>query len=386
MLKSLCSQTWTDINIYLMNREVKYCCKSDPIPFPQTLTVDWLMNNDRLNQRKKYMLEGKFHKDCMYCYDQEKEQGTSYRTLRHESELEPLILADPNKTFVKRIELSFDNICNQSCLYCGPMYSSKIAEEQNVAEKYKYFNEQELDIIVDWLSQLETNEDTLIKILGGEPTSSKNYFYFLDKLLASEARNKKITMFTVTNGNTADKIYNKFDDYFNDSPNWRWGFGLSNESQGKVSEILRYGLDYDRYLKSLEFYASNPKVHWVCIAMAVNRFSIKSMPDFFNDVDTILKKYDQEYNFAYNWVRYPLMMNPKYLPSSFKSYIEQTRQLAQQTTSKLHKQGFYYFLDEINKTIGTEESNMEELHSWIDIKNKEKNYSLDTNLLLEQIS
>ena len=77
MLKSLCSQTWTDINIYLMNREVKYCCKSDPIPFPQTLTVDWLMNNDRLNQRKKYMLEGKFHKDCMYCYDQEKEQGTS---------------------------------------------------------------------------------------------------------------------------------------------------------------------------------------------------------------------------------------------------------------------------------------------------------------------
>ena len=384
-MKSFCTQTWSDVNLYLFYRAVKYCCHSPEIYFPEKLTVDWLTENTRLSDRKQAMLQGEYHSDCSVCYNQEKEQGVSYRTVKNQPELQTKIVESPKNNYVKRIEISFDNICNQSCLYCNPTYSSKIAEEQGVENKYKYYNEDDLDVIIQWLESFPDNEPITIKFLGGEPTASKNLFYFLDRLIVSQAKNKNFYFHTLTNGNTNEKILKKFSQYFDTAPNWKWGFGLSNEAHGSVAENIRHGLDYKTFLNSLEFYASHPSVHWVSIATAVNIFSVKTMPKLFADIDAICLKYNRKYGYAPNWIDTPQQLNPKYLPAEFKEYIDKTRKLAQDTESQLHKESFLNFLDKLDKIIGTKQLDIVAIQKFLDNKNKEKSGTLDVKLLLEQL-
>lgn len=379
-----CSATWEDVNINLANRTVKYCCHSEAIDFPVDLTVDWLKNNKHIQERKQYMLNNQRHKHCSFCYKQEDTSGTSIRFLKNNKDIEPVIKNNPEQDYITKIEIAFDNICNQSCLYCNENYSSVIAEEKGIEQKFKSFYNEDIEVIVEWLSSVYTSVENpkTIRLLGGEPTASRNYFNFLSRLI-ERCSHKHFIIHTITNCNTTDKGLEKLNSYLSAETNWQWSFGISNESTGKLSENVRYGLDWNRFDKCVKFYANHPNVFFVTVVMTPNVFTIKDIANYFTYIDNIFKKSNKNYGYAYNWVYEPEILSPAYLPIDYKKYIQETKELAASTTSNLHKDSFLNYLSELEKLIGSKILNKEKLLHWLEIQNAFKKHRLDIALLMD---
>lgn len=386
-MKNFCSATWEEVNINLGSRFIKYCCHSSSIRLPEVLTVDWILNNLEIQGRKQAMLADQRHAHCQICYKQEDENGTSIRFLKNTIDTQHRIIKNPSGDYFKKIEISFDNICNQSCIYCDETHSSLIAEEKGLPIKFRKHTEEDIEVLANWISTIETSEDNpkILKFLGGEPTASKNYFSFIEKLIESSS-DKHFIVHTITNGNTSDKILNKIDQYIKSAKNWKWVFGISNEATGAIAENVRFKLDINQFDKALEFYANHDNVYFVTFSMSQNIFTIKDLPNYFKYVDDKFVKSKKNYGFAYNWVANPEVLHPKYLPNDFKRFIQETRNLVNNTTSNVDKPSLLNYLSQLEKIIGTEQIDMNRLISWLDIAKKQKNGTLNTELLLSQLT
>jgi organic radical activating enzyme len=379
-----CSATWEEINLNLANRFIKYCCHQTWMPLPENLTVDWILNNQTLNERKQFMLDNKKHSTCNYCWSNEEQTGTSMRLLKNDPVLEQVIRQNPKHNYVRKIEIGLDNICNQSCIYCNETYSSLIAEEKGIIQKFSKASEHDINVIVDWLGTIDTNkyQPLVIKFLGGEPTASKNYFNFLDRLI-EVCSEKYFNIFTVTNCNSTDKSLEKMQSYFDHKTNWKWSFGISNESTGSISENVRHNGDWNNFDKCLKFYAYNPQVFFITMTMSPNIFTIKDMPKYVQYVDNIFKKSKKNYGYTYNWVQFPTILNPANLPKEFKKYVIETKEIVNASTSNIHKPSFLNYLNQLEKLIGTKNLDNVELVKWLDGVNFYKG-DLNTKLLLSQ--
>ena len=381
-----CSATWEEVNLNLSHRFIKYCCHSTQIPFPETLTSDWIVSNTDITERKEFMLANKRHSQCTFCWSQEDISGSSIRLLKNNTELEKTIKDSPQKSYINKIEIALDNICNQSCIYCNEHYSSKIADEKGIIQKFSKSTTEDIDAVVDWIETLETNRDnpTTIRFLGGEPTISKNYYNFLDRLIKTCSK-KYLSIHTITNGNTPDKNLTKLKSYFDSDTKWQWSVGISNESTGSISKNIRHGVDLNQFEKNLKFYSNEDRIFFISIVMSPNIFTIKDMPNFFSYIDNILKDTNQHYGYAYNWVQDPSILNPARLPVEFKQYIQKTKELAKDTTSKLEKTSFLNYLDKLESIIGTSTLDRNKIIEWLNAVNKQKNNQLDIALLLKQL-
>jgi hypothetical protein len=105
MNKTLCSSAWTDINLDFANRTIRHCCKSLEVPFPETLTVDFFNNSERINQTRKDLLNGIQTPDCIRCWDDYKSTSTAYRDFKNEWGLYSKV---NNK--IEFIEIFLDNL------------------------------------------------------------------------------------------------------------------------------------------------------------------------------------------------------------------------------------------------------------------------------------
>lgn len=380
-----CSATWEEVNINLGARSVRYCCHSRPIQFPDVLTVDWIKNNLQIQERKQFMLDNKKHKQCSFCYDQEETSNTSMRFLRNKKSLEQAIKSNQDANYVSKIEISFDNICNQSCIYCDENSSSLIAEEKGIKQKFVSYNSDDLKVIVEWIENIETSPTKFItlKFLGGEPTMSRNYFKFLDHLV-SKCSDKHFLIHTITNCNTSEKGIQKIKSYLNKKNNWKWCFAISNESTYTLSENVRFKLNWENFDRCVKFYANEPNVFFVTAAMAQNIFTVKDLPNYFTYIDSIFTESKKDYGFVYNWVLSPTILSVAHLPSTFKKYITETRELVNASTSNLQKSSFLNYLNELEKLLGTKPLDEYQLKNWLDIQNTFKKNKLDVDLLLSQ--
>jgi len=379
-----CSATWEEINLNLGNRTICFCCHTPREPLPDHLTVDWILNHPTLRERKQYMIDNKKHPVCNFCWSNEEQTGTSIRLLKNDPVLEKKIRQNPKQHYVKKIEISLDNICNQSCIYCDEKFSSLIAEEKGILQKFSKATDQDLNVIADWLSTLDTdkNNPIVIKFLGGEPTASKIYFNFIDRLIKTCAE-KYFILHTITNCNSSDKSLKKMQSLFDQQTNWKWAFGLSNESTGAISENVRHRLDWKTFDKCLKFYAYNPRVFFVTMIMSQNIFTIKDMPTYVQYVDNIFKDSKKTYGYAYNWVQYPVILNPANLPDTFKKYVIQTQEIVNDTSSNIEKTSMLNYLKQLEAMIGTKSLDNSTLVKWLNNVNFYKG-DLNIELLLSQ--
>tara|TARA_R110000868_G_scaffold161850_3_gene392755 strand:+ start:10938 stop:12101 length:1164 start_codon:yes stop_codon:yes gene_type:complete len=379
-----CSATWEEVNLNLANRYIRYCCHAKPEALPEKLTLDWILSNQKLNERKQFMLDNKKHPVCEFCWKNEEQTGTSIRLLKNDSVLEQKIRQNPKQNYIKKVEIALDNICNQSCIYCNESFSSLIAEEKGIIQKFSKANKQDINVIADWLSVLDTDKDnpTVIKFVGGEPTASKMYFNLLDRLIKT-CSEKYFILHTITNCNSSDKSLKKMKSLIDQQTNWKWSFGISNESTGAISENVRHRLDWNTFDKCLKFYAYNPQVFFVTMVMSQNIFTIKDMPTYVQYVDNIFKDSKKTYGYAYNWVQHPAILNPANLPDKFKTYVIQTQEIVNATTSNIEKTSMLKYLKQLEYMIGTKSLDNSKLVKWLNDVNFYKG-DLNIELLLSQ--
>jgi len=386
---TFCSQAWSDIKFSLARRKLQHCCRATLQDFPEDLTVDFINNNSLINERRSYLLEGKRHKQCAICWLEEDTTGSSYRTINGKRLAKEEIESNPNKNFIDRIEIQFDNICDQSCIYCGPAFSSVIAKERGIPERKLNYGEKDLQTVIEWLELFYENDpsEKVIRITGGEPTASKSWYYFIDRLLESSVAENKMLIHTVTNANFKKSVQTRITDYMKKSKNWKWSWALSNESTGMLSENVRFGSSWEKWKENYEFFLGFTNMPFLMISPSPNIFTIKSMPEFFNYVikTSELLNPSLPLRINLNWVERPDHFNPAYLPVSHKQYNDESLEIIS-NSNVMHKEQCIAWLNQLKNKIGTKDLDIKILKGHLDKENHYKNNMLNIKLLLDQIN
>ena len=151
-----------------------------------------------------------------------------------------------------------------------------------------------------------------------------------------------------------DKVINAID-----NSNVEWAVSISNESMGATAELIRYGLDWERFRENLIRYIKHPKVTYITFAPTVNAFSLKTFADYIIWVHTTLSTHAPNKSFGWvgSHVTWPAALDIKYLPDSYKKYIVDARgqiNLDCRIEQFTNYDRFSKFLNEMENRIGSE--------------------------------
>lgn len=280
---SFCLAKWTQSTIHLHNGYTHSCHH----PTAHKVPVETLKNNPgalhntlhKIELRRE-MMEGKRPSECSYCW---KFEDTGQMSDRHfKSNMDwslpeyDKILAnpyDPNYA-PQYLEISFSNVCNFKCAYCGPQFSSKWVEEikqyggydktsdnYNNLEYLKQIDampipEREYNPYVDafweWWPNLYNNLK-VFRITGGEPLLSNNTFKILEFL--QQNPNPELELAVNTNLCVPEKLMDDFisrvQDLTENNKIKRFQLYASMDTSGIHAEYIRYGLCYDTWEKNI---------------------------------------------------------------------------------------------------------------------------------------
>ena len=185
-----CLAKWTQVTIHLSSGITHSChhVGAHKIPLDE-LAKDpgALHNTSEKKLRRKEMLAGKRPTECDYCWRIEDNTNEySDRILKSASswsqvDKDKIKKSTGDENFYPRaVEISFSNVCNFKCSYCGPPFSSKWAEEIKQQVKYSkmriydfwarnedFTTEQiarSLDIEAEYINNLKNDEKHNIRL------------------------------------------------------------------------------------------------------------------------------------------------------------------------------------------------------------------------------
>lgn len=273
-----CPIPWTGV-MYNHDGRIKNCIRSaEPIgnikdqPLQEILTQG--INLDTQNR----MLSDQPGQNCHTCYNLErgkKRFDIISDRIFYMRELKNLSF-DTYKAGnhdLRVVDVRWSNLCNFSCVYCYPSFSSKWASElnikiegpddQKIAEFKKY--------IFDHAAQLEH-----VYLAGGEPLLMKENLEFLD--LLSDV-NPNVNLRVNTNLSKVDtKIFDKICQF----KNVHWT--ISVEALGKEFEYIRYGGSWADFLENLSIVQKlDHKITFNMLWFLLNHRSIFDCIDFLLD-------------------------------------------------------------------------------------------------------
>jgi organic radical activating enzyme len=290
--------------------------------------VNVLFNTSELQQARTEMLNGGKPSECDYCWRIESNNGNSdrfYKSLEtwavqsHDTIIETKQVDNLYPTY---LEVDFSNVCNFSCLYCGPEFSSKWVETlkshgpTKVLENTKYeqwiqgwqdldrlaYKNKEVNPYVDafweWFPEAYKNLKTY-RITGGEPLLSKETFKSMDWFIDNP--NTELEFSINTNLCAPEKLWKDFVKRLKKitSGNYIKKFTLftSIDGWGKRAEYSRVGLDFELFKKRYEEIAALRTVRLV-IMCTFNIFSVTSIKDLFEWYVSMCQKYNPDKQLA----------------------------------------------------------------------------------------
>jgi MoaA/NifB/PqqE/SkfB family radical SAM enzyme len=200
--KSICVLPWTGFELE-PNGVVKNCVlSSEHLGNINDSSIVDILHGHRNLELKDQMLADKKPKNCQGCYLQEKNRSdlgsisSRLYYLREVGAKNKLDIYDDKNNFsLKHVDLRWTNSCNQACVYCGPLLSSKWAQELGVKVKSDQQARKEVkDFVFKNISELQN-----VYLAGGEPMLMKENMEFLTLL---RQKNPKCTVRINTNLST----------------------------------------------------------------------------------------------------------------------------------------------------------------------------------------
>ena len=274
--KSICTLPWTGFELE-PDGTVKNCIISKTkIGNTNKTHIKDIMQSKRNIELKESMLKDQKPHNCSGCYLQEKQTkdlSTISSRLYYLKELGTKIdlnFYDNTKNFsLKHVDLRWTNSCNQACVYCGPDYSSKWAQELGVKIKSKKEARQEVkDFVFENITQLEN-----VYLAGGEPMLMKENFEFLTLL---KEKNPNCHIRVNTNlSTTATGIFELLCTF----KNVHWT--VSVESIEEEYNYIRHHGDWNDFVKNLDVINKlDHKISFNMLHFILNYKSIHSCVDF----------------------------------------------------------------------------------------------------------
>lgn len=374
---TLCSKAWTDLNIRFGAKELRHCCKATSENFPEKVSLDFFNASKMILERRQDLLNGIENSQCASCWKSYRETGTSYREHRNQWKTQQEVSDQ-----VKYIEVMFDNLCDMSCIYCSEHSSHKIAQEKGLSTKLQTPDQNLYRIFLDWLATLDYEYN--LSFLGGELTYSKNFYNFLNEFVNdTRFNNKKIILSLMTNGNTSPQQMTKLFQLYDLIPDsWYLMFVFSNESLGKQSELVRWGLDWNLYVQNFEKYLSYNRVKTIGLCPTVSLFTMTGICDYLNWAFNTVRRYGKKIVITGNWVDETLL-NPAY--SNRKEVIQDLQLIVEKNKDLFQNENWYKecqtWILQLEKILGTKIYTESEFNHFLFNLSKQKNTNAVYNLI-----
>lgn len=338
---SFCAAKWKQVTMHLQNGMNHSCHHPKPhvVPISEILTNPTsLHNSEYKKQQRKMMLEGERPSECDYCWRVEDNGQGSFSDRVYKSAdswAKPYINDIANKSWDDNVdpsyvEVNFSNVCNFKCSYCAPHISSQWMDE---IEKYGAYPTSTRFNNLEWLKQenmmpiLNREENPYIdafwkwwptmykslqhfRITGGEPLLSKNTFKVLDYIIDNPNPNLEFSI--NSNMNPPDKVFDNFLEkihiIINEKKVKRFKIFTSAEAHGAQSEYIRFGMNYDVWLKNIHrMYKEIPNIEFTVMS-TYNYLSLTSYIPFMKDVLDIKRQYGK-----HDDDRNPMLLDIPYL-------------------------------------------------------------------------
>lgn len=330
-----CPAKWTELYLYLNHGNSNSCHH----PIPHSIPLDELENNVSALHNTQYkmaqrqlMLDGERPPECHMCWSLEDADDfvlsdRIHKSRQWEQEIKTLGV-DPNYV-PKFIEVVFDSTCNLSCSYCDSGQSSTWAnhtkrnplllqtDHRNLYRKVHVqpgkVNEVYNKAWRTWFSEIKYQLKD-IKISGGEPLLSKNFWNFMSDISNLSHMNFSINSNFSVNPELIDKLI----EYENDFAQFK--VSASIDATGDIAEYARQGLDYELFLNNCYRYLDNTETAVLKIQSTVNALSIFGLTDKIDLNIKLRKKYgDRIRPFYTTMVRFPEFQSMHILPDNVRS-------------------------------------------------------------------
>jgi organic radical activating enzyme len=339
--KGFCLAKWTNSTIHLGIGKTHSChhCGVHSISKEEiAIDVSALHNTSYKKQQRQLMLKGQRPEECGYCWNVEDNSDIYSDRILMSGKDDSWPYLDQIKrtdTFDPTyLEISFSNVCNMKCSYCGPSFSSQWYSEITThgpyptSRGYNYIVDQQLkendneyiEAFWKYLPTVYKNLHTL-RITGGEPLLSKNTFKLLNYIL--ENPNDQLSLTINTNLNVDQSLIIDLVELCKKLQVKKINIATSNESTGQRAEYLRHGLNYQSWYSNCQtILDASDKVN-LHLMSAYNVLSVTTFTEYLKDVAHLKKTYNRVYQ-SVTYVRDPDFMQAAILPSSWGTYLDES--------------------------------------------------------------
>jgi len=331
---SMCTAKWTNSTIHLGIGRTHSCHHPHPHQIPLTEIASdpaALHNTQHKKQVRKQMLEGTCPSECNYCWNIENAGGTGDRVLMTRKDGIREYFKIKNTQWDDNydptyLEVSFSNVCNFACAYCGPEYSSKWHSEIKQSRYPNNYNSIHVEQIPDkeqnpyidafwkYFPNIYKNLKVL-RITGGEPFMSRHTETLLNFIKHNP--NKKLTLIINSNLGIPDTLFNKYVEMLISIKQYvkKIEIATSGEGYQERGEYVRDGLNYDQWRSNCDIIAKHFYLNIMC---AYNIFSVTSFEQFLHDIKTI-----KNIKVSISAVRDPAFMSASVMPSGWMNYMHE---------------------------------------------------------------
>jgi molybdenum cofactor biosynthesis enzyme MoaA len=280
---------------------IRPCClydTQDPVKFN---TVDEYLKSDLLQELQTHLLtQDELPAACKNCAAVESQNQLSVRQLKNKY----FSIDPPSKTNIIELDLFPSNVCNLSCIMCGPKFSSAIgAEQKRMGMIKQVYNFDETDLICDAIETMQGLE--YVSIAGGEFFYAKHCTRILKLITQSGIKNFKLT----TNGTICKTAHLELLQSISNLT-----IRFSCDGVGDTYNFVRHPSRWDQVQANiLKFKQALPHAHFE-IVMVMQPFTVFSLFDWL--------KFAQQHTLETHWIN---IQGPRF---TWKMLTQQERNIA----------------------------------------------------------
>jgi organic radical activating enzyme len=371
----MCLAKWTQVTIHL-GPGITHSCHhvgAHKIPLDELKNNPSALHNTiEKKMRRKEMREGKRPKECDYCWRiEDNTQEYSDRVWKSAAnwsqvDKELIFNSDPmDDIYPRYVEVSFSNVCNFKCSYCGPAFSSKWTEEVKAKGPYKlyqthyngikqsevsYPNREDnpyIEAFWKWFPEAAKHMYTF-RITGGEPLLSKHTFKVIDYLLANPQPHLHFAINTnaCPPGDLWETFVKKIKQLEENKSVKYFSLYSSAESFGEHAEYSRDGMDWELFSKNLRYFLDNTNTSELMLMSAVNMLGLPSLTTYLRFVSKLKKGNVDRIVADFAYVRHPEFLDikiadkitiDKYLKPSIQYMISKKENFSEYEYIKLNR-------------------------------------------------
>lgn len=402
-----CYFPYYNILLNVPTDSVTWCCKMGERSKLEDLNPDALHDAPLLKSIRNSLAQGIQHNACKLCWDAEKNNIQSWRQVEGEipNELKNKNLDQaPYNNQFRRIEIFFDNTCDMACIYCNPGLSSKWTQENNQTKLHpeylnKVYNDDRVKIqkikdTIRSVSKTVSKDETVdLVILGGEPFLSprvKNgkFIEYINIYYENAPIESELRLTFITNCNTPDQVFDKnlaiLHEARNMYPNLSVHITISLECVGKLTEITRFGSNWDQVDKNINKWL---KEDWILFNFntVFNAMTIHAVDDYVKYLVNLYEKHKRQIIISPNICYYPEGLQVSVMPTSYVTYIDNAIQTVSDNTHCFSQEDYGYkqllmTLTNIKNSLGKSTDSVDELKNLMEYSNKYRQIDFEKHI------